>query len=103
MKVSVIIPCYNASAFIGECLESILQQDHADLEVICVDDGSKDDTAAVIRRIAETAPRGKIIRLIQQPNGGATAARNHGLRESSGEYIQFMDADDVLMPRKIGH
>lgn len=103
MKVSVIIPCYNASAFIGECLESILQQDHADLEVICVDDGSKDDTAAVIRQIAETTPRGNIIRLIQQANAGATAARNHGLRESSGEYIQFMDADDVLMPRKIGH
>jgi glycosyltransferase involved in cell wall biosynthesis len=103
MKVSVIIPCYNVAGFIGECLESILAQDHADLEVICVDDGSKDDTAACIQGIIATAPRGHIIRLIQQPNRGATAARNHGFRESQGEYIQFMDADDVLMTRKIAH
>lgn len=103
MKISVVIPCYNAAEFIEECLHSILAQDHADLEVICVDDGSRDDTAERIRRIAGTAQRGHIIRLIEQPNRGATAARNHGLRESSGEYIQFMDADDVLLPRKIGH
>jgi len=103
MKVSVIIPCYNVAAYIGECLESILAQDHADLEVICVDDGSKDDTGARIEAIARTAPRGHIIRLIRQENRGATAARNHGLRESTGAYIQFMDADDLLLPRKIGH
>lgn len=103
MKVSVIIPCYNVGAFIGECLDSILAQDHADLEVLCVDDGSQDDTVERIAAIARTAPRGHIIRTIRQENRGATAARNHGLRESSGTYIQFMDADDLLMPRKIGH
>lgn len=103
MKVSVIIPCYNVAAFIGECLESILAQDHADLEVICVDDGSKDETSERIAQIARSAPRGHIIQLIRQENRGATAARNHGLRESRGEYIQFMDADDILMPRKVGH
>lgn len=103
MKVSVIIPCYNVAAFIGECLESILAQDHQDLEVLCVDDGSKDDSAACIEAIARTAPRGHIIRLVHQENRGATAARNHGLRESTGTYVQFMDADDLLLPRKIGH
>ncbi|MCB9163877.1 MAG: glycosyltransferase family 2 protein [Flavobacteriales bacterium] len=103
MKVSVIIPCYNVADFIGECLESILAQDHEDLEVICVDDGSKDDTSARIEAIAKASPRGGIIRLIRQTNAGATAARNHGFRESSGAYIQFMDADDILLPRKIGH
>jgi glycosyltransferase involved in cell wall biosynthesis len=103
MKVSVVIPCYNAGEFIGECLESILAQDHEDMEVICVDDGSKDDTAVRIEAIARSSPRGGIIQLIRQANSGATAARNNGLRASTGEYIQFMDADDVLLPRKIGH
>lgn len=103
MKVSVIIPCYNVADYIGECLESILAQDHDDLEVICVDDGSKDDTTARIEAIAKTNPRGGIVRSIRQVNAGATAARNHGFRESTGEYIQFMDADDILLPRKIGH
>lgn len=102
MKVSVIIPCYNVEDYIDECLRSILDQDHADLEVICVDDGSKDSTVAHIQAMQQQ-PRGACIRLIQQANSGATAARNRGLRESSGEYIQFMDADDLLMPRKIGH
>lgn len=102
MKVSVIIPCYNAQGFIDECLQSILAQDHADMEVICVDDGSKDDTADRIQAI-QAAPGGEKIQLIRQANQGACAARNRGLREASGEYIQFMDADDVLLPRKIGH
>lgn len=102
MKVSVVIPCYNVEDYIAACLESILAQDHEDLEVLCVDDGSKDGTVACIKAVQQ-GPRGGIIRLIQQPNKGAAAARNHGLRESSGEYIQFMDADDLLMPRKIGH
>lgn len=102
MKVSVIIPCYNVEDFIEECLDSILAQDHPDLEVICVDDGSKDGTVGRIEAV-RTKPRGELIRLIQQANSGATAARNRGLRESTGSYIQFMDADDLLLPRKIGH
>ena len=102
MKVSVVIPCYNVEHFVVECLQSILAQDHADLEVICVDDGSTDGTVKSIRAI-QAGPSGEKIRLVEQPNKGAAAARNHGLRESSGEYIQFMDADDLLMPRKIGH
>lgn len=102
MKVSVIIPCYNVEDYIDECLDSILAQDHQDLEVICVDDGSKDGTVAHIKA-RQQGPRGSIIRLIEQANQGAPAARNRGMRESSGDYIQFMDADDLLMPRKIAH
>lgn len=102
MKVSVVIPCYNVEDYVKECLNSILAQDHADLEVICVDDGSKDGTVASIQAI-QAGPRGEVVRLLQQANKGAAAARNHGLREASGEYIQFMDADDLLHPRKIGH
>lgn len=102
MKVSVVIPCYNVEAYVVECLESILAQDHADLEVLCVDDGSTDGTVASIRAM-QAGPGGEKIRLIQQANKGAAAARNHGLQEATGAYIQFMDADDLLMPRKIGH
>jgi glycosyltransferase involved in cell wall biosynthesis len=102
MKVSVVIPCYNVEDYVKECLDSILAQDHEDLEVICVDDGSKDGTVTSIEAI-RTGPRGEVVRLIQQANQGAAAARNHGLREATGEYIQFMDADDLLHPRKIGH
>ena len=102
MKVSVVIPCYNVEDCVVECLESILAQDHADLEVLCVDDGSTDGTVASIRAM-QAGMGGEKILLIQQPNKGAAAARNQGLREATGEYIQFMDADDLLMPRKIGH
>ncbi|MCB0769631.1 MAG: glycosyltransferase family 2 protein [Flavobacteriales bacterium] len=102
MRISVVIPCYNVEGYVKECLDSILAQDHADLEVICVDDGSTDGTVASLRAIQE-GPRGEVVRVIEQANQGAAAARNRGLKEASGEYIQFMDADDLLHPRKIGH
>ncbi|MBK9764585.1 MAG: glycosyltransferase family 2 protein [Flavobacteriales bacterium] len=102
MKVSVVIPCYNVEDYVEECLASILAQDHSDLEVICVDDGSSDGTVAKIKAV-QAADKSSRIRLVEQPNKGAAAARNNGLRNSTGEYVQFMDADDLLMPRKIGH
>lgn len=102
MRVSVVIPCYNAEGFIDECVLSILAQDHDDLEVICVDDGSKDGTLARLKAL-QAGPGGGRLQILQQANQGASAARNNGLGIATGEYIQFMDADDVLMPRKIGH
>lgn len=102
MRVSVVIPCYNAEGFIDECINSILAQDHADLEVICVDDGSKDGTYKRLLAL-QAGPGGHRMKVIQQNNQGASAARNNGLRQATGEYIQFMDADDLLMPRKVGH
>lgn len=101
MRVSVVIPAYNVSAYIGRCLKSIIDQTHGDLEVICVDDGSTDDTAALIERQMPDAPWP--IELVRQPNRGASAARNTGAALASGAYIQFMDADDVLLPGKIAH
>ncbi len=98
----MVVPCYNVEHYVVECLESVLAQDHTDLEVLCVDDGSTDGTVASVKAM-QARPGGEKIRLIQQANKGAAAARNHGLRESTGQYIQFMDADDLLMPRKIGH
>ena len=89
--VSVIIPCYNQARYLGEAIESVLAQTHARLEVIVIDDGSLDDVAGVAARFPK-------VRYVRQPNGGLSAARNTGIRESHGEYLVFLDADDRLLP-----
>lgn len=97
MKVSVVIPCYNVEPYIEECLKSVSSQTHSDLEVICVDDGSTDSTLEVISRLTKELS----IIVIEQDNQGAPAARNTGISRATGEYIQFLDADDRLHPEKI--
>ncbi|MBK9276185.1 MAG: glycosyltransferase family 2 protein [Flavobacteriales bacterium] len=99
MRVTVVIPCYNVADLVGRALDSALMQDHADLEVILVDDGSTDGTAEVLER--HPGVTGGRARLVRQMNRGASAARNHGLRMATGTYVQFLDADDLLMPDKI--
>lgn len=96
MVLSFIIPLYNCATSIGHCLESIFALDIAadDFEVIVVDDGSKDNGVAIVRRIAEEHPQ---VRLVSQPNRGASSARNHGLELARGEYIWFVDADDQIL------
>lgn len=94
-RVSVIIPSYNQGQFLGKAIQSILDQDYADIEVIVVNDGSTDDT----RQVA--AGFGKYITYVEQPNKGAASARNLGIRNSSGEYIAFLDADDVSLPGRL--
>lgn len=89
-KVSIIIPAYNSAAFICETLESALSQSHTDCEVILVDDGSSDDTAAIASR------RGGV-RVIRQENAGDSAARNTGLEQASGAFVIFLDHDDLLL------
>jgi glycosyltransferase involved in cell wall biosynthesis len=94
--VSIIIPCYNAERWFAETLESALAQTWPEKEIIVVNDGSRDDSLAVARRFES---RG--VTVIDQPNRGASAARNHGLRLARGDFIQFLDADDLLAPEKI--
>ena len=94
--VSIIVPCYNAERWVGAALESALAQTWPDVEVIAVDDGSCDASPSVLRRYA--GPR---VRVMSQANRGASAARNAGLREAKGSFIQFLDADDLLTPAKI--
>lgn len=95
-KVSILIPAYNAESYIEEAIESALNQTCPDIEIIVVDDGSTDST---FRLASNYAARG--VKVIGQANKGAASARNHAMREASGEWIQFLDADDVLHPEKI--
>jgi glycosyltransferase involved in cell wall biosynthesis len=94
--VSVIIPCYNVEPWVGAAVSSALAQTWPDTEVIVVNDGSTDGTAAVLRGLA--GPR---VRVLEQANLGAAAARNAGLREARGEFIQYLDGDDLLAPQKL--
>lgn len=93
--VSVLIPCFNAEKYVGEAIESALAQTHPNVEVVVVDDGSTDGSPDVIRSFA-----GRIEFEIG-PNRGACAARNRALALSRGEYVQFLDADDLLLPTKV--
>jgi glycosyltransferase involved in cell wall biosynthesis len=93
--ISVIIPTYNYGRFIEDAIRSVLDQTHPVSEIIVVDDGSTDETRAVVERI------GRGVKYIYQPNRGVCAARNYGVGESSGEVIAFLDADDVWGPTKL--
>lgn len=97
-RVAVIIPAYNASAFLAETLRSLEAQTFPDWQAVVVDDGSTDATAAIAREAAARDPR---IRLVQQSNRGLSASRNRGMAELPGEYFAFLDADDLWEPRKL--
>jgi glycosyltransferase involved in cell wall biosynthesis len=93
--LSVVIPAYQAEAHIGEAIESVLVQDVAPVEIIVVDDGSTDGTAAVVSGYRDR------VTLIRQPNGGEAAARNTGLRSASSDWVAFLDADDTFLPGRL--
>lgn len=95
--LSIIVPAYNAAGFIEDCLGAILAQMTPQHELIVVDDGSRDATAELVGALAARHP-GCAVRLVRQPNGGVSVARNRGLFEARGEYIVFIDADDLLLP-----
>ena len=90
-KISVIVPVYNAAKYISDTLYSIQSQTMKDIEIICIDDGSNDNSAEIIK---EKQAQDIRIRYEYQPNQGAGAARNRGIENSTGEFIAFMDADD---------
>lgn len=95
-KVSVIVPAYNAAQHLPKCLDSILAQTYSNLELIVVNDGSRDNTAQLLDAYAA---RFSSIKVIHKSNGGVSSARMWGIREASGEWITFVDSDDWVEPR----
>lgn len=95
IKVSVIVPVYNAQGYLDQCIGSILSQTLKDIEIICVDDSSTDRSLEILKKYEKQDSR---LRVFTQQNSGAGAARNRGLSHASGEYLSFLDADDFFEP-----
>lgn len=93
-RVSIVIPVYNTSRFLEECLRSVLRQDFTDWQAILVDDGSTDDSGTICDQYAATDPR---IEVLHQPNQGLSVARNNGLTRAQGEFVLFLDSDDFWL------
>ena len=96
--ITVVMPAYNAERYVLDALTSVTHQTWENLEIIVIDDGSKDSTFEVVRSHAKSDPR---VRIIRQKNAGVSAARNAGLESAQGQYVAFLDADDVWKPEKL--
>lgn len=96
-KVSVIVPVYNAAAFIADTITSVLKQDHTDIELLLVDDGSADESMEVMKGFSSE----KVRILTNTEKKGAAGARNTGIKAATGRYIAFIDADDLWLPSKL--
>lgn len=98
-KVSIVIPAYNADEkLLKSCLKSVLSQTYRNIEIVLVNDGSTDNTGKVLDELSRGDKR---IRVIHKPNGGVSDARNRGKTEASGDYVMFVDADDLLLPHAV--
>ncbi len=95
VKVSVIVPVYNVEEYLSTCLNSCINQTLYDIEIICVNDGSTDGSAAILERFAQVDNR---ITVIHKKNGGLSSARNAGMRVANGKFVMFLDSDDYLSP-----
>ena len=99
--VSVVVPLYNTEKYIAECIESVLDQTLRDLEVLVIDDGSRDRSMEIVEEIASQDSR---VRLLRHPGGanlGVSRTRRLGIMEAKGEYLAFLDADDAFEPSKL--
>ncbi|HNX04927.1 MAG TPA: glycosyltransferase family A protein, partial [Opitutales bacterium] len=99
--VSVVIPTFNRAALLVEAVDSVLAQSWRNVEAIVVDDGSTDGTQEVVAELLRGRWSGGMVRFVRQANAGASAARNLGLAQAQGKYVQFLDSDDILFPDKI--
>ena len=95
-KISVIVPVYNVEKYLNECLDSVLAQTFKDFEVICVNDGSTDNSPEILRQYADKDQR---VKIVTQSNQGLSMARNNGLKEACGRYVYFVDSDDAIHPQ----
>lgn len=94
-KVSIVVPIYNVEKYLDECVRSLINQTYKNIEIILVDDGSKDSSGAIADNLAKEDSR---IRVIHKDNGGVSSARNLGIKNATGDYICFVDSDDYLAP-----
>lgn len=92
-KVSVIIPVYNVEKYLDDCLENVVNQTLQDIEIICINDGSTDNSLEILRKYENKDER---VKIIDKENGGLSSARNAGIKEAKGEYILFLDSDDMV-------
>ena len=100
--ISVIIPMYNSKDTIKSAIESVLNQTYKEpIEIIVVNDGSKDGCEKIVEKMIINNQTNRTIKLINKPNGGVSSARNRGIKEANGEYIAFLDSDDMWHPQKL--
>ncbi|WP_026513725.1 glycosyltransferase family 2 protein [Butyrivibrio sp. LB2008] len=97
-KVSIVIPIYNCEKYIGACLDSIIAQSYKNFEVICVDDGSADNTGTILGEYEKADDR---IKIVSQNNLGVVTARYNGIKQAVGEYLMFVDSDDYIYPEML--
>ena len=93
IKVSVIMPVYNAAEYLSRTLDDVTNQTLRDIQIICVDDGSKDNSREIVKEYQKKDER---IQLVEQENKNAGAARNHGMQYAKGKYVVFWDSDDLF-------
>lgn len=93
--ISIVVPFFNVDTYVKPCLDSLSSQTFSDFEIVCVDDGSTDQTAVELYKASETDSRIKIVR---KQNGGLSDARNYGVSKSAGDYVSFVDGDDIVSP-----
>ena len=94
-KISIIVPIYNTAKYLPECLDSILNQTYQNLEILCINDGSTDNSPEILKTYAKKDSR---IKVITQKNQGLSTTRNQGLEHASGKYLTFVDSDDEIKP-----
>ena len=98
VAISIVIPVYNIEKYLKECLDSLINQTFKDFEVICVNDGSKDNSLEILNKYSKKDSRFKVV---SQENGGSGSARNNGLSRALGKYVQFLDGDDYFEPQML--
>ena len=96
--ISIIVPIYNVEKYLEPCIESILASTYRDFELILVDDGSTDGSSEISKRYAKQDSR---VKFIHKDNGGVSSARNEGIKNSTGDYVMFIDGDDMIHPQML--
>ena len=99
MKLSIILPVYNVEAYLEECLESLVNQNYSDYEILAVNDGSKDNSLKILKKYEKKYP--KLLHVYDKENGGVSTARNYGIEKAKGKYIFFVDSDDYILPNSL--